>query len=165
MFDHRRKVGLVTSSALIGLGLVLASCSPSDRGERIVEVTHGPVTAVLVDAAPEGASVGDVRYFSIMTAGTGGAGRLEAILSTTGMDVPEPTTEVRVGQLVFTFAEGQVSVLGASVYPSAGSTIAVGATTVRPVVGGSGEFAGVTGWCESTRNDDDTWVHVLHLQG
>jgi hypothetical protein len=153
------------SIMLLGISLVLAACTASGPEERTVEVTHGPVTALLVDGGPEGDSPGDVRYFSIETASTHGAGRLEAILSTTGVDVPEPTTEVRIGQLIFTFAQGQISVLGASVYPSADSTIALGDTTVRPVVGGSGEFAGVTGWSESTRNADGTWTHVLHLRG
>ena len=57
--------------------------------------------------------------------------------STTGVDVPQAGTEVRLGQLVFTFgtAGDQVTVVGASVYPSAGSTIAEGTTTIRPIVG------------------------------
>jgi hypothetical protein len=161
----RSRTGLGAAMALLGLGIVLSACTSSGPDERTVEVTHGPVTAVLVGGTTEGASVGDVRFFSIVTGGTGGVGRLEATLSTTAVDVPAPTLEVRIGQLVFTFEDGQVSVLGASVYPSAGSTLAVGDTTVRPVVGGSGDFAGVTGWCESTRNADDTWTHVLHLRG
>ncbi len=147
--------------------LVLAGCTPAGPRERTLAVTHGPVTATLVDAAPTGASAGDQRFFSIVTGGDGGPGRLEAITSTTGIDVPQKGTEIRISELIFTFGAGsdQVTVLGASVYPSGGSTIAEGTTTVRPVVGGSGAYAGVTGWCESIHNADGTWRHVLHLQG
>ena len=154
--------------ALAGaLALALAACTSAGPRERMVTVTHGAVTATLVDAAPTGTSPGDQRYFSIVTGGDGGAGRLEAILSTTGIDVPQKGTEIRTGELIFAFGSGedQVTVLGASVYPSAGSTIAEGTTTIRPVVGGSGIYAGVTGWCESVHNADGTWRHVLHLKG
>ncbi len=154
--------------ALAGvLVLALAACTAAGPRERTVTVTHAAVTATLVDAAPTGTSVGDQRYFSIVVGGDGGVGRIEAILSTTGIDVPQKGTEIRTGQLIFTFGTGedQVTVLGASVYPSAGSTIAEGTTTIRPIVGGSGAYAGVSGWCESTHNADGTWRHILHLKG
>lgn len=153
--------------ALVAAVATFAACTPAGPRERIVSVTHGPVTATLVDGGPAGTSPGDVRYFSIVTGGDGGAGRLEAILSTTGVDVTQKGTEVRTGELIFSFGDGagQVTVLGASVYPSAGSTIAEGTSTVRPVVGGSGAYAGVTGWCESFHNADGSWRHVLHLEG
>lgn len=163
---------LIRRPALVALVLTvvaaLAACTPAGPRERTVSVTHGAVTATLVDGGPSGTSAGDVRYFSIATGGDGGAGRLEAILSTTGIDVPQKGTEVRTGELIFTFGEAgadQVTVLGASVYPSAGSTIAEGTSTIRPVVGGSGVYAGVAGWCESFHNADGTWRHVLHLKG
>jgi hypothetical protein len=155
-------LGLVTS-----LLLVVVACTPAAAGDRTLAVTHGPVTATLVDAAPAGPSPGDQRYFSVATGGDGGAGRLEVILSTTGVDVSQAGTEIRIGQLIFTFGingDG-VTVLGASLYPSAGSTIAEGTTTIRPIVGGAGAYSGATGWCESIHNADGTWRHVLHLAG
>ena len=159
-----RTIRLVVTASLL---LVLAACTAAAPPERTVAVTHGPVTATLVDAAPTGTSPGDQRYFSIATGGDGGTGRLEAILSTTGIDVPQKGTEIRTGQLIFTFGTGgdQLTVMGASAYPSAGSTIAEGTTTIRPIVGGSGAYAGATGWCESIHNADGTWRHVLHLAG
>ena len=52
--------------------------------------------------------------------------------------------ELRSANLVFVFGDeaNQLVVGGISLYPPAGSTIAVGAETVRPVVGGSGIYAG-----------------------
>lgn len=158
---------LALAAIALAAAAALAACTPAGPRERTIAVTHGPVTATLVDGGPTGTSPGDVRYFSIVTGGDAGAGRLEAILSTTGIDVPQKGTEVRTGELIFTFGDGkdQVTVLGASVYPSAGSTIAEGTSTIRPVVGGSGAYADVTGWCESFHNADGSWKHVLHLKG
>jgi hypothetical protein len=157
---HRRVIAGILAA------VALSACAPAAPRERIVTVTHAAVTATLVDGGPSGPSAGDVRYFSIETAADGGTGRLEAVLSTTAEDVPEAGAEVRIGDLVFTFGDGtdQVTVLGASVYPAAGSTLAIGASTIRPVVGGSGAYAGVTGWCESFHEADGTWRHVLHLR-
>ncbi len=159
----RATIRLAITASLL---LTVAACSAAGARERTIAVTHGPVTATLVDAAPTGASAGDQRYFSIVTGGDGGAGRLEAILSTTGIDTPHAGAEVRIGELIFTFGAGgdQVTVLGASVYPSAGSTLPEGTTTIRPIVGGSGAYAGVSGWCESIHNADGTWRHVLHIK-
>jgi hypothetical protein len=34
---------------------------------------------------------------------------------------------------------------------------------IRPVTGGSGRFAGATGWAETRHFPDDTWQHTFHL--
>jgi hypothetical protein len=31
------------------------------------------------------------------------------------------------------------------------------------IIGGTGRYEGATGHVESTRNPDDTWVHVFHI--
>ena len=144
--------------------LVLAGCS---SGGRTVAVTHGPVTLAYADLGTPGPSVGDTRSTTVATQleGSSTTGRLDAILSTTGEDVPGPGDEVRIGHLVFSFGSGsdQIVVDGSSVYPSASSTIPASTSTIRPIVGGSGAYAGATGWCESFHNADGTWRHVFHL--
>jgi hypothetical protein len=48
-------------------------------------------------------------------------------------------------------------------YPSEGSTIRVSDTVVRPVVGGSGAYAGARGSAETTHLPDGSWKHVFRL--
>jgi hypothetical protein len=150
-------VGLVTVAALL-----VGACG---TGGRTVTVTHGPVTLALVDLGDTGASVGDMRIGELATDVEGKPGRLDAILTTTAVDSPEAGSEVRLGKLVFTFAESkdQIIVEGTSVYPSASATIKADSSTIRPIIGGSGIYAGASGWCESFHNADNTWRHVLHL--
>ena len=137
-------------------------------GARTVTVTHGPVTLVYADVGDTGPSVGDTRGTEIATQVEGSqvTGRLDAILTTTAIDSPSAGVEVRIGHLVFAFGSGddQIVVDGTSLYPSASATIAVGATTIRPIVGGSGIYAGARGFAESTHLDDGNWRHVLHPQ-
>ena len=33
-----------------------------------------------------------------------------------------------------------------------------------PVIGGSGAYAGATGWVDSTHNADGTWTHIFHIR-
>jgi quercetin dioxygenase-like cupin family protein len=140
------------------------------RGDRAVTwtVTHGPITATLSPADSDGHQVGDVRAFSfpVQVDGRRVTGWLDATLTTTAIDVPASGDEVRLSLLVFSFGEdraSQVVVQGSSVYPAAGVTISAGSSTVRPVTGGSGRFAGATGWAQSTHLSDGTWRHELHL--
>ncbi|MFI5254280.1 MAG: hypothetical protein ACHQ15_02320 [Candidatus Limnocylindrales bacterium] len=156
----------MTSRHLAALGavaLVLAACGVSSG--RTVTVTHGPVTLAYVDIGETGPSVGDMRITEVPTQVDGKAGRLDAILTTTAVNSPEAGSEIRLSQLVFTFGNesDQVFVSGTSVYPAASATIKVDSSTIRPVIGGSGTYAGVTGWCESFHLADGTWRHVLHL--
>ncbi len=141
------------------------------RAERLVTwtVTHGPITATLLPTGSDGHQVGDVRAFSfpVQVEGRRVTGWLDATLTTSAIDVPATGDEVRLSLLVFSFGEdraSQVVVQGSSVYPAAGATIDAGTSTVRPVTGGSGRFAGATGWAQSSHLADGTWRHELHLQ-
>jgi hypothetical protein len=153
-------VAAIACSALILTGFSLKG--------RTVTVTHAAITATYVDLGAPGASVGDLRLFEIPTSimGGKGTGRMDATMTTTGMNVPEPGSEIRIAQLVFTFGreQDQIVVTGTGVYPVAGAVLAEDTTTVRPVVGGSGAYAGANGWCESTHFADGTWRHVFHLE-
>jgi hypothetical protein len=68
---------------------------------------------------------------------------------------------------VFTFASAgdQIYVGGAAVYPAKGSTIKVASSVVRPILGGSGKYAGASGWCETEHLADGSWRHTFHLTG
>jgi hypothetical protein len=118
-----------------------------------------------VDLGDTGPSVGDERITEIATQSDGKPGRLDGILTTTAVNSPEAGSEIRLSQLVFTFAteSDQVFVSGTSVYPAASATIKADSSTIRPIIGGSGVYAGATGWCESFHLADGTWRHVLHL--
>jgi hypothetical protein len=150
--------------AVLAVALVVAACS---SGGRTVTVTHGPVTLEYVDLGKTGPSLGDERVTAIATAiDGGGTGRLDAVLTTTAIDAPNKGDEIRIGHLVFTFgtAGDQIVVDGTSAYPASSPTIAQDTSTIRPIVGGSGAYAGARGWAESFHLADGTWRHVFHLQ-
>ena len=136
--------------------------------ESVFAVTHAATQTTLVTANSDGHKLGDTRVVSLPTRDeSGSVGRLDSILLTTGIDTPGPGDEVRIGHLVFSFgnASDQIYVAGAAIYPAKGSTIKVASSVVRPVLGGSGKYAGASGWCETEHLPDDTWRHTFHLTG
>ena len=162
--SRSRLLRIVALLALLALAaLPVVSCS---SGERTIVVKHGAVTPpVLVPGGVEGTTVGDTRYFDIAgTTADGAEVRIEAIMFTTAVN-PGTTDELRDTRLSFTFKElaDQVIVEGIGLYPGEGSTIAPQTTIRRPITGGSGTYAGATGWAESTHEADGTWTHTLHI--
>ena len=144
--------------------VALAAAKSVRKGELAIH--HGPVEVILADTGSDGHQPGDLRVTSAATTDADGEplGRLDATLTTTVVDVPAEGDETRIGVLVFTIGdsgEHQVVVQGRAHYPAQGSTIATGDTTVRPIVGGSGLFAGAAGSAVTEHLADDSWVHTL----
>ena len=100
-------------------------------------------------------------------------GRYDAMLITTSIDYPAQGDEVRMVQLNFVFGDAQADQLagsadqlivsGSGFYPAGGSTFVAGAALVRTIAGGSGDYAGATGWAESEHLQDGSWRHTFHV--
>ena len=134
--------------------------------ELVFAVTHAETGTTLVTANSDGHKLGDIRVVSLPTLDpSGAAGRLDSILTTTGVDVPGPGDEQRISHLVFSFTspDDQIYVAGVATYPAKGSTIKVASSIVRPILGGSGKYAGASGWCVTEHLPDGSWRHTFHL--
>jgi len=170
----------ITSVAM--LVLMAGLCVPSAHADRqagpstrVFSVTHGPVTTHLTTPGSVGHQLGDLRVLPatpIYNRVLAEVGRLDATLITTSIDYPGPGDEVRMTNLNFVFgaANGhlagsadQIVVSGSGYYPSSQSTIAAGLSLVRPIVGGSGRYAGANGWAVTEHLGDDSWRHTFHL--
>lgn len=142
--------------------------SGNDERDFVFSVFHGAVTSVLANPDSDGHQLGDLRVVSLPTEFDSGrgAGRLDATLITTSIDTPDPNDETRISNLIFVFGLGvdQITVNGSGFYPGAGGTIDLDSSLIRPITGGSGAFAGATGWAETRHFPDNTWEHTFHLQ-
>jgi hypothetical protein len=159
-------------AALAGLSAPAAGGgAPPTPRSMVVAVAHGPVTAdnsQYTDAGPAGPSVADLRtYFLPLTrpGGTARIGYLTGTLLTTATDQPKARVELRTANLVFVVGEAadQLVVGGVSAYAQTAPTLSKKSVTTRPVIGGSGKYAGARGWCVSTHFANDTWTHVFHI--
>lgn len=143
---------------------VLGACG-SDTTE--LTVLHPPVPEpVLLAVSPGESSVGDIRIFNFEAeTDSGDPVTFDWIMTTTAIDAPEPGLETRssTASLSFGSHNDQLIVEGIALYPGAGSVLAVGDTSQRAIVGGSGRFAGANGEIVSTQLDDGSWRHEIIL--
>ena len=163
----RRTLRGLLLAALIAA--VVVPVSPAARHAtppKAFTVTHGPVVLTYVDAGTPGPSVGDVYYASILGKGPGGQDvRVVGGLTTVAEDTPTPGMEIRTTNLVFMFpnAQDQIQIGGASVYAKTAQTRPTQSVTVRPIVGGSGAYAGARGWCVTVHYANGNWAHTFHF--
>lgn len=145
------------------------------KAKRVFSVTHAAVATQLATAGSSGHQLGDMRVLPatpIQNAAGDSVGRLDAQLLTTSVDFPAAGDEVRMSTLNFVFGAGaanltgsadQLLVSGSGFYPSTQSTLPTGTSLVRPIIGGSGAYAGASGWAESEHLIDGTWRHTFYL--
>ena len=156
---------LLAIIAIVALALVSLAPSALARGRGAgamsYTVTHDAVTITLANPASDGHQLGDLRVTTVPVTGEDGqAGRLDSTLTTVGIDTPNAGDEIRISVLVFSFNDNadQIVIQGTAYYPKAGGTIAAATTIERPIVGGSGTFAGAPGiharteWQNATRS-------------
>lgn len=160
-----RPLAILTTTVCAALVLAVGACSDDQpNSPNIVTVIHPAVTPVgTVPGAADG--VGTLRLFHADATFEGiGSGSFEATMVTTSVD-PAAGAETRITQIVFVLdgSGDQIIIEGSSIYPAAGSTIAVANTVTRPVIGGSGMWSGARGSAVTTHLEDGSWRHVLTL--
>ena len=144
-----------------GARLRLAFATPPQAAARsFTAYTYGPVQ--YIDAGAPGRGLGDVYTFSsVLYAArnqppTGRSyGDIEVV---DAVDQPGATREVRLFRQVFSFdGRGTIVVQGLNEAVPPDGALVPASTSVRAVVGGTGEFAGVRGEVATTRIGDSAW--------
>jgi len=157
---HRSRALVVAAPALAVLSLT--GCS--GRSTLTLEVDHPRFENIhLVDLGDEGPSAGDIRVFTATGTSAGNTPvRTDWELITIDHSA---TSEIRNARATFVFGDGadQLVFAGSATYPVDGGTLDKGVVVRRAVLGGTGRYAGATGWVETTHKADDTWTHVFHL--
>ena len=159
-------VGLVlAAAALITSAVAVSVASQSQPSLQEVTFTHAEMTPdqiTLVSAGPEDNNLGDTRYYVVPATSPEG-GIFTGTLTVMALDTPAAGQQIRESNLVFQFGsiEDQMVVQGVAKYDAASPALKPGDVVVRPIVGGTGRFAGATGWVETTHNADGSWDHVF----
>jgi len=163
MTVKRTLTALILSIAAL-LGVAAPAQAAPGSGITTINVYHQAV----VPTAVIGSGIGEVRYFAAPTAVNGVAADGQYFTgSLTTLDVGVPGgQELRSSNLIFVFgsSDNQLVVGGIAVYPAAGATLPAGARVVRPVVGGSGKYAGAVGQVISTNLGSSGWTHVFKIR-
>lgn len=154
--------------SMVTAGFVLVSSAAPVAADQVVKVAHGPITATVIPVTAGKASAGDLRTYHIKLTKPKKSKRIGFMtgsLLTTAVNKPARGQEQRTADLVFTIgkAANQLVVGGVAAYEQQAPTFRKRTSVIRPVLGGSGKYAGARGWCESIHRKDNTWRHVFHL--
>jgi len=162
---------VITFVAIFLTGISVASNGATlvtkSEFSQVIKVTHGKVDSTnsqRIDLGNPGPSVGGVLTFYLpLTSSI--AGYLTGTLTVTASNQPSEGMEVRVAALTFVIGthSDQIVLGGSALYNIVSPTLGIGQKTIRPVVGGSGKFAGARGWAESVQKTDGTWMHTFHI--
>lgn len=155
---------VVAALALAGTAVPAHAAKGKGSGITTVTVYHEPLTSTSVI----GTGLGTVRTFFVPTAVNGKSADgqyLTGTLTTVAIGL-NGGEEVRASNLIFVFGnlDNQLIVGGGALYPPAGATLPPGTRVVRPVVGGSGIYAGAAGQAISTNLGADGWTHVFKIR-
>src|SRR4051812_47556370 len=161
---------LTVLAAAVALG-VSGTAAEATPHAGVISVATGPITAAnshYLDVPPTGASLDDTRTYFLPITHPGSStaiGYMTGTTTTVAVDEPSAGMELRTANLVFVIgaAANQIVVGGVGIYPAGAPALAVKSVTVRPVIGGSGVYAGARGWCVTTHLANDTWTHVFHV--
>jgi len=139
---------------------------PADTVERML-VLRSPLTPVRVaDRGEPGESVGDLRSWDLPFTGDDGASGVAYGYLTTIAPASDATpVRTVIGLISLQFADGSTILVGdlhteVAALPTAGD-----AAVARPVLGGTGRYAGVSGELVTTLDGEGGLVHTFSLRG
>ena len=137
--------------------------------QTVITVTHPEVSPpTLLDHEAKGQSVGDIRLWHFKAKASDSTEVMtDWILTTTSVSEEPGGMESRITSAVFSFGSGskdQIIIQGVASYPGLNATLVESSPTARAITGGTGKFAGVGGWVETTHLTDGSWQHVLRIE-
>ena len=160
------KITRFVLAAVLSLSLVtVVAVAPASAADKpiTVRVYHQAVTPIAVS----GAGIGAVRTYFIPMAVDGKSADDQYLTGTlTTLDPAMPNgQELRSSNLTFVFGAEKVQIVvgGVSFFPPTGATIAIGQSTIRPVVGGSGKYSGARGQVVSTNLGANGFTHTFKV--
>ena len=161
-------LGIGALAVVLAGSLVACGNDDGNRDSRVITVTH-PATPdpTYVDLGDPGASVGDQRIWNFAGEDEdGNAVDTNWVMTTTAVDYPDTNVETRNTLGVLTWGDLSDSLLleGVGHYPGEGAVLVPASTLARAIIGGTGQFAGATGWVDSTHLEDGTWTHVFRVE-
>jgi hypothetical protein len=147
-------------SYLLRFSMKVPSAAPT-----IVAVRSPNGRAIPIDLGSAGTTPGDLRVLvgSITDAAGTTIGRIRGTQTTIAFD---GTTHAAQAQITYELPDGEIVVGGLSEQKADGSDLVPGRTFVRPVLGGTGRYAGVGGELTSVLSADNAiYDHRFSLTG
>jgi hypothetical protein len=153
---------VAVAAALTG---AITSSASSTRVQTLHIASSKPLPLTTLDFPPKGKSPGDVYVFSGILYAPGSRRVIGQVRGTQTSIKLEHGFETVQGMITYEFGSGnQIVVGGLGAYPLRGTGLVRGKKFVRPVLGGSGRYAGAHGEVISKQLPNHGYDQVFKLQ-
>ncbi len=162
-YRHALLTAVLVAVAAALTGAITSSAS-STRVQTVHIVSSKPTPLTTLDFPPKGKSPGDVYVFSGTLYAPGGRRAIGQVRGTQTSIKLEHGFETVQGMITYELGNGnQIVVGGLGAYPLSGTGLVRGKTFVRPVLGGSGRYAGAHGEVFSKQLPNHGYDQVFKL--
>jgi hypothetical protein len=155
--------------ALAGIGALIAAgvgCGDDDDGETLSVVASAEGTNLkTVDLGPQGKSSGDIYVFDsplLDAEEEETIGKVHGSQTSIALDGGSETVQAMI---TYDFGDGdRITVGGIGEYPRGEAGLVKEQEFERPILGGTGEYAGADGTVTSVRRADESYEHTFEIQ-
>ena len=155
------------SLAFVMIGAVIAvSAGCGDGGETlsVVATAKGQHLAT-VDLGPPGKSGGDVYVFDSPLLDSEEEESIGSVYGTQTSIALDSDSETVQAMITYDFRDGdRITVGGISEYPRGDRGLVENQEFERPILGGTGRYAGARGTVTSVRRPDDSYEHTFEIE-
>jgi hypothetical protein len=156
-------LALVIVGAVVAVG---AGCGGSDGETLSVVASAKGLHQSTVDLGPEGKSGGDVYVFDgpLLDADEEESiGRVYGTQTSIALDNDSETVQAMI---TYDFGDGdRITIGGIGQYPRRDEGLVEGQEFERPILGGTGRYAGADGTVTSVRRADGAYEHTFEIDG
>ena len=156
---NQLKLVAVCAAAIVSL----TACGSSQESLTLTQSSDVPVELIALDLNAEG-DQGDVTTFDADIYKDGELyGAMMGTMTKVGSlgEGSRPDREERMLVAVYDLPGGQINVQGVSYYLDQDQVLPENEAITRAIVGGTGDYLGISGEVTTTRNADDSYTHVL----
>jgi hypothetical protein len=154
--------------ALAGLGtLALGGCGGGSDGKTFTVIsTAGGVTLKRIDLGSPGPSAGDLIVFDGPLVSTDGRKPAGHVYGTQTSVKATEATEVVQAFITYDFGDGnRITIGGTGTYRTGATGLQPGKTFVRPILGGTGTYAGADGTLTSVHMSNGDYEQTFRIDG
>ena len=159
---------LVLLTSLAAVFLFAAGCGDDDDSDSdtpdTLELVSDPDDEAfdVVDLGDKGRTAGDVYVFDGAMLDPDSGDVAGHVYGTQTSIAVEDGNEIVQANLTYEVGEGsQIVVAGTAEYPEKGGGLVVGEHYVRAILGGTGDYAGVTGTMTTVRDEDGSYEQTF----